>query len=136
MIQTLLDTNIILDVLLDRDPFVEAASQLFQALENKKFQGYVAAITLNNLFYIIRKLQGQNPAYDAIERILTGMEVCPVTQQTLSQAFELKYPDFEDAIQTVCALEQNLPYIVTRNSQDFSHPDLQVLSPSELLALL
>lgn len=134
--KALFDANVILDFLLERGPFVEDAAQLFRAIENGQLEGHVAAITLNNLFYIIRKLRGQEIAYDAVKRILVAMQICPVTQQTLAQSFQLGFKDFEDAIQTICALEQDLACIVTRNPQDFSSSAITVLSPQELIALL
>ena len=130
----LFDTNVVLDVLLDRDPFAEVATQLFSKVEYGEIQGYVAAITINNLFYIIRKVKDRDLAYNAVQRILTAMHICPVNRRTLEKALNLNYKDFEDAIQLVCALENNLDIIVTRNIQDFGKSDIRIVSPTELIA--
>ncbi|MDJ1177958.1 PIN domain-containing protein [Roseofilum sp. BLCC_M91] len=67
---------------------------------------------------------------------MTAMQVCPVNKDTLERAMTLNYKDFEDAIQLVCALEQNVNMIVTRNLDDFSDADMKIISPVELIAIL
>jgi len=130
--KVLFDTNVILDFLLDRKPFAEEATKLFQNVEDGQLKGYVAAITLNNLFYIIRKLKGREVADDAVRRIIHGMVICKVDRQTFELALQLNFKDFEDAIQMSCALEQELEIIVTRNIQDFSSSEIRILLPKQL----
>ncbi len=82
----LIDTNIVLDLLLERSPFVEDAIVLFEMVEMSRIQGYIAATTLTNVFYIIRKAQGREPAILSVSRMLAGLELCCVDRLTIQQA--------------------------------------------------
>jgi predicted nucleic acid-binding protein len=79
----LFDTNIVLDVLLDRKPFVEHSKQLWQAVDEGRLTGYVTATTLTNIFYIARKLVGADKANAAVKVCLCTFEICPVDRSAL-----------------------------------------------------
>jgi predicted nucleic acid-binding protein len=132
-VKILIDTNVILDLLLEREPFVETAIALFQKIEQGNLEGYVAATTITNIFYIIRKTEGREVALAAIHRLLIGLQFCAVDRQTIETALSLKLKDFEDSIQLACANLNQLDAIVTRDQKDFVDSTLPIYSPTELL---
>ncbi|KAM3098625.1 type II toxin-antitoxin system VapC family toxin [Phormidesmis sp. 146-12] len=128
----LIDTNIVLDVLLDRVPFVEEGVTLFEMVERQQVQGYIAATTVTNVFYIVRKAQGQDTALDAVHRILTALELCPIDRAVIEQAIESGLKDFEDGVQLACAQLDQMDALITRDRNDFSGVALPIWSIAEL----
>lgn len=134
--KVLIDTNVVLDVLLERQPFVENAIALFEQIELGNIAGAIAATTLTNIFYIIRKAESREAAISAVNRLLIGLQFCAVDRQTVETALSLGLKDFEDSIQLACALLNQLDGIVTRDSKDFIGGQLPIYSPTELLSQL
>jgi predicted nucleic acid-binding protein len=132
-VKILIDTNIVLDLLLEREPFVENAILIFEQIEQGKLEGYIAATTITNIFYIIRKTESREVAIAAINRLLTGIQFCAVDRQTVETALSLGLKDFEDSIQLACATLSKLDGIVTRDRKDFVGSNLPIYSPTELL---
>jgi len=132
MKRVLIDTNVVLDVLLDREPFVEDAAAIWQAVEDQTIQGYVAATTLTNIYYIAHKLKGAAIARLAVSEILTVMRVCAVDDATLRAALALPLTDYEDAVQVACALAADVDAIVTRDADGFIPSPVQVIAPADL----
>jgi predicted nucleic acid-binding protein len=132
-VKILIDTNIVLDLLLEREPFVEKAILIFEQIEQGKLKGYIAATTITNIFYIIRKTESREVAIAAINRLLTGIQFCAVDRQTVETALSLGLKDFEDSIQLACATLSKLDGIVTRDRKDFVGSNLPIYSPTELL---
>lgn len=132
--KVLVDTNIVLDFLLQREPFFQDAELLFAAIDNGKIVGYVTATTLTDIFYIARKHTGSTEvARQAIEEVLTAMCVCSVDRAILESALNSGFDDFEDAVQIFSAVAQNLDAIVTRDNKGFVSSPLPVLSILDLL---
>ena len=132
----LIDTNIVLDLILERQPFVENATLLFEQIERGHLVGYIAATTITNIFYIIRKLEGREVALAAIHRLLIGLQFCAVDRQTIETGLSLGLKDFEDSIQLACATLDQLDAIVTRDPKDFRNSNLPIYSSTELLKQL
>lgn len=132
----LIDTNIVLDLILERLPFVENAVLIFEQIERGNLAGYIAATTITNIFYILRKAKGREVALAAIHRLLIGLQFCAVDRQTIETALSLDLKDFEDSIQLACATLDQLDAIVTRDPKDFSGSNLPIYSPAELLTQL
>ncbi len=131
--KVLIDTNIALDVILEREPFVESATEIFELVEIGKLQGYIAATTITNIFYIVRKLKSREFALQAITRLLQGCHFCEVNHSVIQQALSLNLNDFEDGVQLACAVLNKLDAITTRNEDDFEGVEFTVLSPIDLL---
>lgn len=129
----IIDTNVVLDLLLEREPFVETAIALFEQIEQGNLEGFIAATTITNIFYIIRKTEGREVALAAIHRLLIGVQFCAVNRQTIETALKLELKDFEDSIQLACATLNQLDAIVTRDQKDFIGSNLPIYSPTELL---
>lgn len=110
-----IDTNIVLDFLLERGPFVENAARLFAKIDAGEIIGFIAATTITNIYYIIRKAAGVTVAQDAISQILTDLHICAVDRNILETAVALNFQDFEDAVQYACAMKSMVDVIVTRD---------------------
>ncbi|MBD2627797.1 type II toxin-antitoxin system VapC family toxin [Trichormus variabilis] len=135
--RVLVDTNIVLDFLLQREPFSQDAELLFQAIDSGQVVGYVTATTLTDIFYISRKhTLSIEQARQAVSETLTVMVICPVNRAVLESAFKSGLADFEDAVQIFCAVEQGLDAILTRDAKGFLSSSIPVLSIQELLQRL
>jgi predicted nucleic acid-binding protein len=132
----LLDTNIVLDVLLNRLPWVAEAKELWRANDEGRLIGFITVTTLTNISYIARKQVNLHTAHDAVRTCLAAFQVCSVDRATLEQAAALAGTDFEDNVQIACANIAALDAIVTRDAADFSHSDIAVLTPAQALAQL
>lgn len=132
----LLDTDVVLDLLLEREGFVEAAAALFDAQDAGEIRVFVSAITPLNVFYIAAKVLGRQNTEEAIYELLGSVDVCTIDYQVLQQALSLSFKDYEDAVQVASALSAHLGAIVTRNLPDYRNSPLPVYSPSDFLTLL
>jgi predicted nucleic acid-binding protein len=136
-VRVLIDTNVVLDYLLEREPFLQDAETLFQAIGSEQVVGYVTATTLTDIFYIARRqTQSVERARQVVSLTLAVMEICPVDRAVLEVALTSGLRDFEDTVQVACAIAQSLDAIVTRDTQDFSNATVPVLSASQLLEQL
>ncbi|MBF2017552.1 MAG: PIN domain-containing protein [Rivularia sp. T60_A2020_040] len=132
--RVLIDTNIILDFLLQREPFFQDADLLFQAINVGEVAGYATATTLTDIFYISRRhTRSIEQARQAVSETLTVMMISPIDRAVLESAFNSGLPDFEDAVQIFSAVSQGLESIVTRDAQGFLSSPIPVLSIQELL---
>ncbi|HZG69405.1 MAG TPA: PIN domain-containing protein [Herpetosiphonaceae bacterium] len=132
----LLDTNVVLDVLLKRDPWLADSQAVWQASDDGLITGYLMAAALTDIFYIARRLTGRDKARQAIVLCMTAFRICPVDRAVLEQALLLPGDDFEDAVQIAAAMHVGLDAIVTRNPTDFSGTPMLVMSPSTLIVRL
>lgn len=132
--KVLVDTNIVLDFLLRREPFLQDARLLFQAIATGQIIGYVTATTVTDIFYIAqRQTRSIEQARQAVSETLTAMTICPVNRTVLEQAFSMNLADFEDAVQIACAMNQGLEVIATRDQQGFLHSPISVVTIVDLL---
>jgi len=136
-VRVLIDTNVVLDFLLEREPFFQDVELLFQAIDSGQVIGYVTATTLTDIFYIARRhTRSFVQARQAVSETLTGMVICSVDRAILEAAFRSGVVDFEDAVQIACAVAQGLEAIVTRDTQGFLSSPVPILSTQELLQRL
>ena len=131
-----LDLNVVLDVLLDRHPWVANAQALWKACDEGRATGYVAAISLPTLFYVVRKAAGLNKAFDAIDLCLQTFEICTVDGVILRNARSMPGSDFEDNVQIACAVQVGVDVIISRDSKGLSNPHIPVRTADEVVALL
>jgi predicted nucleic acid-binding protein len=136
MIHALLDTNVILDVLLDRTPWSTDAVVLWQAKLDGQFAAYVTATSLTDIFYITRRYAGREKAWQAVRSILDQLSVIPVGINELRLATTLGGSDFEDNLQVACAISRQLDSIVTRNFAGFPRNNIPILTPQQILLKL
>ena len=136
MMRILMDTSVILDVFLQREPHYADAARLWDANLNGRLEAWVSAITPINIVYIGRKFKDTKLLREAISGLLATHKVCTLNWEILNAALVLPVKDFEDAVQIAGALSHQLDAIVTRDKKDFSESPLPVYTPIELLALL
>ncbi len=135
--RVLIDTNIVLDFLLQREPFSQDAELLFHSISTGQIIGYVTATTLTDIFYISRKhTRSVEQARQAVSETLTAMVICPINRAVLDSAFNSGLVDFEDAVQIFGAVAQGLDAILTRDNKGFLSSPIPVLSVQNLLQRL
>lgn len=135
--RVLIDTNIILDYLLIRKPFADTAEKIVRACRAGQIVGCIAAHTITNMFYILRK------AYDVRERRLILKDICTIfdiegidRQIILSALDNDRFSDLEDCLQTECARTFRADYIITRNINDFKFSSVKVITPDDMCEII
>jgi predicted nucleic acid-binding protein len=132
-----LDTNIVLDVLLNREPFSEKALFLFESGFKGKSKLYLSALSYANIYYYLKKSSSSHEkAIFVLKEMELFIETVDVTRGMIHNSLNSDFKDFEDAIQDFCAQSVKIDAFVTRNPKDFKNSKLLILSPSEALALL
>lgn len=130
----LIDADIILDVLLNRQEFVTDSSMIWKLCETGKAKGYVSALTFANLVYIMRKQLDPATIEDIFRKLNLIFDFTDFSVSDLTRVAGLNWKDFEDAVQSVTAERVHADYIITRNIRDFSKSKIIAFTPSELLA--
>ena len=115
--KVLFDTNVILDVLQNRQPHAQAATQLVARIERKEITGYVCATTITTIFYLASKAIGAGTAKEQIKLMLELFEVTQVDKTVLLSAMQAGFSDFEDAVLYKAAQHASVDCIVTRNKR-------------------
>jgi len=134
--KVLFDTNIILDVLLDREPFSEDAALLMSKVERSEITGFLGATTITTIHYLASKVLGSELALKHIHSILGLFEIAPINRIVLENALEARFTDFEDAVLYEAACHIGAEYIITRNISDFKKSKLPVFTPGEFMNML
>lgn len=133
----LIDTNVIIDVLINRESFADDSSAVLKLCESNSFQGFITATTVTDIYYILNKnITDKSTLYNALEKLLSIIEVCDVTKHHVFNAMKLRQLDFEDAIQSDCAKSLGADYIVTRNTKDFINSTIKAITPSDFLLII
>lgn len=131
-----LDTNVIIDFLANRTPFSDEAAQLFDLAIQQKLRLYVAAVSYNNIYYILRQSLKHAETIKILADLQEWTETLDVTKEGIQLAMKSGFNDLEDAIQYQCAkANTNITCIVTRDEKGFKSSTLSILSPKEALAL-
>lgn len=132
----LIDANVVLDVLADREPHVHSAATVFQLVETGTVYGYLAAHTVTTLHYLLSKHSTKARARKTLEDLLHLFRIVPVDEDRLRHALALAWPDFEDAVQASCAEKAEADYLVTRDKKGFRKSAVRPITPAELTALI
>jgi len=132
----LLDTNVLLDLFLNRMPWAADMAVIWDAHRQKQIQALFAAFTLPTIFYIVRKQAGLSTAQTTVNACLTTLDVAPIDQSTLLAALAFAGSDFEDDLQIACAVQSGVDAIVTRDPGGFSASQIPPIAPSDLVTLL
>lgn len=130
----LLDTNIVLDFFLEREPFFPLANQVFEVISTGQIVAFISASSATDIFYIARRqTRSINEARRILVATLNLLGICPVNRAILNDALESGLADFEDAVQIACAVSQRIDAIVTRNPRDFQTTAISIMTSSQLL---
>jgi predicted nucleic acid-binding protein len=136
MKKTLVDVNVVLDVLLDRQPHAKASSAVWAAIETGSSRGFLAAHAVTTIHYLIRRELGALKATNAISRILKVFDVAMVDGAVLQEALQLPLPDFEDSVTAAAAQLSGCELIVTRDPKGFRGSPIRSIAPEAALPLL
>src|SRR4051812_9801954 len=115
MMRILVDTNIVLDVLLKREPFVHESQQIWDAADQGLFEACIASFTIPNIYYICRRQKGAQEAAEAVELCVQAFEIAALYRECVLAAQRMRGDDFEDNLQIACAITDFMQGIVTRN---------------------
>ena len=132
----LFDTNIILDIALNREPHFVASSKVFLKIDNSDFFGFVTATTITDIYYISKHVKGHQITINFISDLIQLLDVIGVNKETIIQSLNSPLLDFEDAVQSVSAKLSNMEYIITRNIKDFNKSEVKAITPIEFLETL
>jgi predicted nucleic acid-binding protein len=129
-----IDTNVVLDALMKREPWSDMAEQIILAAAAERVVGCITASTITDVYYLLRKHQSsREQRKQTLLALMAVVEVLDVTSADCENAFSAAMPDFEDALLSCCAARHNADYIVTRNLKDFAASAVPPISPGEFL---
>ena len=130
--RVLVDTNIVLDYLLEREPYAESAKKIVVACKQKKVIGCIAAHTVSNMFFILRKTYSVEDRRTILKDIYKLFDVEGIDRLKIIQALDNSdFKDFEDCLQMQCAKSFRADYILTRNLADYRDSEIACISPEE-----
>ena len=133
----LVDTNIILDVLLKREPHNKAAQVIMTKCADREITGYLAAHSIPNIFYVLRKEYSQEERRKFIKNLCEIFRISDQNAEKIILAIDNEqFSDFEDCLQMECAKSYGAKYIVTRNIEDFRSSKVKAITPQDLLVLV
>ena len=134
MKRVFLDTNVLLDILLKREPFYGAAAKLWLKIESRELDGLVSLVSLGTIFYLVRKRADSNTARHALNTMCRVLQIVDCPGQAGHMALQSRMADFEDALQYAIAVLAGADCVVTRNASDFpKRGKVPVLTPEEFL---
>ncbi|RZL44074.1 MAG: PIN domain-containing protein, partial [Pedobacter sp.] len=130
-------SDVILDSLLNRQPFSSDSSKVLTLCESKNFQGFVTGIIIANIYYLLKKEHSSQRILEAIKQLLTFLDVLVIDKNTILQSIESEFGDFEDALQNYSAESYgSINAIITRNIKDYKKSSLSILTPEMFLKTL
>ncbi|MGH8531392.1 MAG: type II toxin-antitoxin system VapC family toxin [Gammaproteobacteria bacterium] len=132
----LIDTNVVLDVMLERKPWVEDATALLDANAKGRAEGHIAGHTVTTVYYIAERERNRSVAATAINDLLQLLNVVPLGSADFQRALGLGLRDYENSVQAAAGLQVGVDYLVTRNAKDFKGAPAMPRSPGEILGLL
>lgn len=132
----LIDTNVIIDFLLTREPFYKAASEIIKKCADGEMTGYIAFHSIPNLWYILRKIP-EDKRREWMADICSFLQVAGASHEEVLRAIRMKeFRDFEDCLQDKCAKNVSAKYIITRNVKDFNNSDVLAVCPEDFLKVI
>ena len=135
MDHVLLDTDVLLDFFFDRTPYSNHTAVVLHQCEEQKIKGFVTPVIIANLYYLLRKTAKHEMVIDKLNQLLSILEIAEMNSNVVIQSLQSDFKDFEDALQHFTAIEQkNIHVILTRNTKDFKHSALAVLTPEAYLS--
>jgi predicted nucleic acid-binding protein len=131
------DSDVVIDFFTDREPHANPATTLFELNESGVVKLYISALSINNIYYILRKFLGHQKTIEVIEVLSEMTEIIGTTKNEITQALKNDFKDFEDSIQYSCALNiKNLNAIITRNVKDYRNASIAVMTPLTFLEMI
>lgn len=131
--KVLLDTNVVLDLLLKREPFVDFAEEIFIKIEHKDIVGFLCPTSITTIYCLLNKHADKNRCNEAIKTLLELFEIIKLDKKILLESLENSGTDFEDSVIYTSAHFTDIDVIITRDRKGFKNSKIEVLSPNEFL---
>ena len=135
MHKVFLDTDVILDLFIDREPHHKEALRLFSFIKRNNIQGCTSPVIIANTYYMLAKIKNKKYAIDKIQRLRGLLGIAPLDEVIIDYAIRTPYKDFEDSIQYYCALRSDIQFLITRNITDYPKAELNVVNPTEYMKI-
>lgn len=130
------DSDVVIDFFTDREPHANPASELFELNEQGDVKLYLSAVSINNIYYIVRRFLGHKKTLDVVEILVDMTEIVGTTKKEITQALKNNFTDYEDSIQYATALTiKDLDVIITRNIKDYRNSSIAVMTPLNFLKM-
>lgn len=130
------DSDVVIDFFTDREPYVNPASELFELNEQGHVRLYLSAVSINNIYYIVRRFLGHKKTLEVVETLIEMTEIVGTTKKEISQALKNDFIDYEDSVQYSSALTvKDLDAIITRNIKDYRNSSMAVMTPLNFLKM-
>lgn len=128
------DTNVLVDLLTDREPFTKFAVEIFNKAASKQVKLFTSTHSIATTHYLLKKYTEEKQLRETLFKLLDFISIVAIDQDIIKKALKSKHKDFEDGVQIICAYSvENLDCIVTRNKKEFKNSEILVLSPDELV---
>lgn len=131
-----LDTNVVVDLLGEREPFYDVAARIASMADKGRIQLIVSALTYSTVFYLLSRFEDKEQVKEKIRKFKVIAQTVELTDQIIEKGLASKFVDFEDALQYYCALQKDSNMLITRNVKDFKESDIPVLTPEEYFSSL
>jgi predicted nucleic acid-binding protein len=132
-----IDPDVVIDFFTDREPHANPASELFELNEQGTIKLYLSALSINNVYYIVRKFLGHKKTLEVIETLTEMTEIIGTTKAELVEALKSNFSDFEDSVQNASALKiKGIDAIITRNTKDYRNSSIAAMTPLNFLKLI
>jgi predicted nucleic acid-binding protein len=129
-----LDSDIVLDFYVRREPHHETALRLFTHLRRSKTRCFTSAVVMANAYYMLNKIENTRYALEKMRKLRKFVSIAPLNESIIDAALSYPFKDFEDSIQFQCALHNGIATIITRNSKDYPKDQLKVADPGQYLS--
>ncbi|NOX48690.1 MAG: PIN domain-containing protein [Chlorobi bacterium] len=133
MKKILIDTNIILDIALDRKPFVKKSIEFIRLIAKNNIEAFVTATTVTDIYYVTHKKTGHTKTIGFLKNLFMFIKIAGVDSVSILNALNSDMTDFEDAVQFETAKQNNIQIIVTRNQSDFEDSGLKIYRPEDFI---
>ena len=127
------DSDVILDLLAMRAPFYDDSAKIFVLAHKKKIEIYTTAVVLANVFYILRKFNGNEEAKKQLKNLRLLVRILPISENIIDMTLNSKFSDFEDGLQYFTAQSGNIHTVITRNVKDYKEKGIAIQTPAEYI---
>ena len=134
--KVLIDTNVVLDIMLNRVPFYTSSADVYALAVNNAITGFISASAITDIFFIAKGTLGKKPTKEVLKNLLSVFKPATVTDKNIFKALDLDWEDFEDSVQFIIGEELEVDYIVTRNIQDFASSSISAVTPDIFLQIV
>jgi predicted nucleic acid-binding protein len=128
-----LDTNVVIDLLGEREPFYESVAKIATLADRGKIQLIVSALTYSTVYYLLSRFEDKGVVKEKIRKFKVIAETSDLTDKIIDKGLSSKFSDFEDSLQYYCAVKMDCNILITRNGKDFKESVIPVLTPDEYL---